>query len=89
MRIDMIRTDGSRWRGEPIRYDRESNTIILRERRVGSRNDWVAIGPGLGLTADGKVWNWDTERLGQYREGQLIPSRFRSKVVADLSVTAR
>ena len=88
--VDAIREDGSRWRGELVRYDRKMNTLILRERRVGRRNDWVAIDRGFGLTADGKIWNWDTARSGYYDGGaSLIPPRFRSKVIADLAVPGR
>jgi hypothetical protein len=84
--FDMIRADGSRWRAKAGRYDATTNTLLFRERRVGHRNDWVSIGFGDGLTADGKVWDWDTARWGYYdRDAMLIPPRFRSKVIADLA----
>jgi hypothetical protein len=85
----MIRKDGSHWRGTPVRYDRGANTLMLRERRVGRRHDWVALGLGFGLTADGKIWDWDTDRWGYPRRSRFVPPRFRSKVVADLTVPVR
>ena len=50
--------------------------------RMGDRNDWVTQLGNYGLTADGKLWNWDLRNRNQMSP---IPPRFRHKVIADLN----
>jgi hypothetical protein len=67
----------------PQRYRRFAiGTTEYHVKRMGDRTDWVAQLGNHGMTADGKIWNWDQRNRNQISP---IPPRFRHKVVADLN----
>ena len=53
----------------------------IKSVQIGQRNDWVCLTFSAGMTADGKIWNWDRPQLNPWNP---FPARFRHKVVADL-----
>jgi len=82
-----IKKDGTLWKSEFVLENWDINTeqdIIAkptRSKQIGRRNDWVYITYCSGMTADGKIWNWDQPQLNPWNP---FPARFRHKVVADL-----
>lgn len=49
--------------------------------QIGHRNDWVYLTESAGMTADGKIWNWNRIQSNRWNP---FPARFRHKVVADV-----
>ena len=86
------RSDGTLWRvvGSRISDQRISapfnrygvGEVDLPVQQMGKRDDWVARSGKFGMTADGKIWNWDLSY--SQRDWRPIIPRFRHKVVADL-----
>ena len=82
-----IREDGTLWTSEFLLENYDTNTdqdIIAKptkSKQIGRRTDWVYITYFAGMTADGKIWNWDQPQLNPWNP---FPARFRHKVVADL-----
>jgi hypothetical protein len=82
-----IKEDGTLWKSEfiienlDINTDQDMIAKPTKSRQIGRRNDWVYITYFSGMTADGKIWNWDRPQLNPWNP---FPARFRHKVVADL-----
>ncbi len=71
------------WDSLPERYQPYAKgTLTYHVKKMGGRSDWVAQLGNYGMTADGKLWNWDQRNRNQISP---IPPRFRHKVIADLN----
>ena len=82
-----IKNDGSLWKSEfelenhLTHTDRDIVANPVKTKQISRRNDWVFLTYSAGMTADGKIWNWDRRQLNPWNP---FPARFRHKVVADL-----
>ena len=97
-RRTFIKEDGTLWEGGPLSSTAKPNpsvtntfkggTISLGGSPIGQRDDWVAKTQCMGMTADGKIWNWDNYVRTRNRSlfDTMLPPRFRHKVVADLNL---
>ncbi|MDC0325200.1 hypothetical protein OAM01_00410 [bacterium] len=87
-----IKDDGTLWKGKgsfenlPTSQGETSNQppifSIHKAKQIGKRDDWVSLYLYAGMTADGKIWNWDQPQLNRWNP---FPARFRHKMVAELS----
>jgi hypothetical protein len=85
-----IKQDGTLWQNDLIDWVLENvdtNTdqpIVakpIKSRQIGRRNDWIYLTTNAGMTADGKIWNWDRIQTNRWNP---FPARFRHKVVAEV-----
>jgi hypothetical protein len=82
-----IKKDGTLWKTDWILENIDTNIdqpIIAKPRKsrqIGNRNDWVYLTQSAGMTADGKIWNWDRVQTNRWNP---FPARFRHKAVAEV-----
>ena len=76
-RVFEVRSDGTLWeRTQPL--NTSAVTPVGEWRRLGKRSDWATLwgtgGTALGLTADGTIWTWGIDPVGNQ------PSDFLSRL---------
>lgn len=68
-----IKNDGSLWKWRYNSSRGANDTITVYPTRVGTDNDWISVSLGdhhlMALAADGNLWAWGLDQLGQQAIG--------------------